>query len=632
MQSFRSPKNKMIVVGISLIMLMSGLSLVAGVFESPAPAAHANTVQPSASSSGYYYLNFTESGLPNGTYWYMYVGYSGYPYYYYNSTTYSTNSFSLPNNTYIFGDIHYSSSYTYSITPSQGTVNINGNNVSVHINFINTSSSTPVVTYNHYFNITNFPSVISGTQWYWTVTLQGVNVSYGPYTPTGYSDSILFSGLYPGEYSYTISSVAGTSLTPNSGTFTVSSNATTSIKFNHLYEVSFEETGLQASQSFTVYFGGMYNTSLPSYNYLNFMVANGTYNYEITSYPSDYSPTPSIGTVNVNGGSVVVNINFETTPSTYNFTFNLINLPSNVPDSSWSFGVKLYLNGTYLGYQSGVTTVSYSSLGNGTYFFIIYPGNFGNPPIASGISPNSGIRVINGSSVTVNLTLLPPVETYYANYTITSFPENIGQIIEWQVEVVNGTGVGNILNSFSNKISFSGLPSGSYTYYISGYPYFTVKNPKGTFKIANSSVDFSVSITMAKMYAVSFQQTGLNPGSDWGVVVDNGFTYNNSYSGSSLLTVLSTFPYAGQLPNGTYYVQGFVEYNGHYYFTSPQKIVVSGKSVNATVAFSPTGSSSTGLLGISPYVIYGVIAFAGIVVGAGIVYAALRRKLRGPKT
>lgn len=627
MRTIKIPSKKVIVAGIALIMLLSGFSVIASVLHEPSAATSTNTYTPSLIAPGYYAMNFTESGLPANTYWYIYVGYDNYLYYYYNSTTSSSNVFYLTNGTYIFGNIYQGSSYSFSVTPSQGTVNIDGSNVSIHLTFVNTTTA-PVKYYNHYFNITNLPSVISGINWYWYISLQGVNVSYSN-SYYFYGKSGEFTGLRVGEYSYSIGSVSGTSLTPASGTITVNSNATTFIKFNKLYEVSFIETGLQSSQSFSVSLSSLSNTSLASYDYVTFMVANGTYQYSVNSYPNGYSPNPSVGTVYVNGGSVVVNIKFSLGQPTYRLTFNVTNLPSSIPNGNWYFEVDLYQNATFYAYTTGTTSATFASLPNGTYFFYVSLFGVGNPPVTSGVSPESGTVVIAGSSVALNLTLLPPISTYYANFTITSYPYNAAGTFFWGVELVNSTGYSTNLSSYTNKISFYGLPADSYTYYLIGYPYSTFKSPKGTFVITNSSVEISVSFTLDKVYAVSYTQTGLQPYSAWGVVMDNGFTYNNSYLNPSLYYVDSSLPYTQQLTNGTYYVQGFVYDHGHYYFTSPQKVVVSGKTVSVTISFSPVGSSSS-MSGLTTYLVYGGIAALGLLVGAGIVYGVLRSRFRKP--
>ena len=225
-------KEKILALCIVGVLSVSALSIIGGALSPSANEPSANTAQPYALPAGEYYVNFTESGLPSGTQWYVYLGYYYDYYYYYNSTTYKTNSFVLTNNTYYFDDMHaYTSPYTYGYTPSSGGVTVNGQEVNIHVTFYNTTAP-PASTYNHYFNVTGLPGLMNNGLWEWSIMLTGYSVSYGPSSHTSYGNSNLFTGLYPGTYTYKITyTSAGTGLSPESGFITVSANGTTFLKF-----------------------------------------------------------------------------------------------------------------------------------------------------------------------------------------------------------------------------------------------------------------------------------------------------------------------------------------------------------------------------------------------------------------
>ena len=622
-------KEKILALCIVGVLSVSALSIIGGALSPSTSEPSASTAQPYALPAGEYYVNFTESGLPSGTQWYVYIGYY-YDYgYYYNSTTYKTNSFVLTNDTYYFDDIGYTSLYTYGHTPSSGAVTVNGQGVNIHVTFYNTTAP-PTPTYYHYFNVTGLPGLMNNGLWEWSITLTGYSVSYGPSSRTSYGNSNLFTGLYPGTYTYKIAyTSAGTGLSPETGFITVSANGTTFLKFAKQYQVSFMETGLASGLGFSSYLGGLTNSTLPNYDYIDFMMSNGTYTYTISA-PPGYSANPSSGTIYVSGGSVTVNVAFSTSAKYYNITFNVINLPANIPNGYWNFEVRLYLGASSIGYSGTITTTTYTfSEVAGNYYYVVTLGNLGTPPIGSGITPSTGIVTVENASATVNLTILPPVPTYYVNFTINPFPANVDPNFYWFAQIINNTGHQFNNSSPTNVLSYSGMKGGTYTFTLTAYPFYNFNTSKGTFVIKNTSVTIYLKITPIKNYTVSFSENGLQPQTLWGIAFDNGFTYNNSNTPSYPIYAISSFPVNIYLPNGTYYYQAFVYANSHYYFSSPQKFTVSGKNTSQSVTFSPAGSNA-GPSGLTQDLLYAGIGAAGLLIGAVIVYGIIRMRHKGP--
>ena len=99
--------------------------------------------KPVSFSEVKYTVTFTESGLPSGTTWYVNLS-NGQSF----SSTTSTISFSEPNGTYSYtiGNV-----LGYQISPSSGSINVNGNNVTNNITFTVKSSLYGISTTEIYY-------------------------------------------------------------------------------------------------------------------------------------------------------------------------------------------------------------------------------------------------------------------------------------------------------------------------------------------------------------------------------------------------------------------------------------------------------------------------------------------------
>ena len=257
----------------------------------------------------YYAVNFTETGLPSGTVWYVNMsnGIDSGP------LTGTSYSLLLANGTYSYTIA--SSNKTYSPSQSTSTINVNGKTVLVSIAFSK-------VTY----KITFTESGLSlGSTWYVNLT-NGMNS--GPITGSSYSFS-----LSNGSYSYKIATSNRTYYPPHpSGTFTVNgSKLSEPVVFLEItYAICYTETGLPTGTSWYVNItgepssgpisGGTYILSLP----------NGTYYYSIATADKDYSPNPHSGTFTVSGSPVSVPlITFSLEVYTLSFA------ESGLPSGTW---------------------------------------------------------------------------------------------------------------------------------------------------------------------------------------------------------------------------------------------------------------------------------------------------------
>ena len=721
MSGLSLPKSKIAVVSVLFVaLLMLLVAFVPQQNSSQSPGVNVPQVPPRT-----YNVNFTETGFSgylantaNGWDWYVFVSGVGS-----NTSSGVTNSFQLRNGTYSFS-INYNSAYSYAINPSSGTVYVNGstNGITVDVTFSNIT--TPAVrTYDANFTVTNLPAVIPNVTWGYDVTVVGIDVSYTRSSSSS-GTTIKFTGLPVGSYEYSVSgNPFGTSLTPVSGSFTISKNVTIDLTFTLLkdYRLNFDSSGLTSTQSFLVTIstgnpsGTSYlesNSSYPSLSYVGFYLPNGTYYYTVSASTNGLSPNPSTGTIDINGGNVVINIQFTTSPKSYSVTFQVVNLPSNL--QNYQFGYYVQIDDYYYYLHNFGPTITFS-FPNGTYSF--GDGFYGpTPPVTltSGLSPSSGNFVVQGNSVVISLTLLPPQPVYqvkliesglpsgqyfsgdvnynlnatmitsssnyigfnlpngsyeysingihgfgespsfgqvvvngasvviqisfypgfYVNFTIQNLPANIqNEGFSWAAELIDSAnGYTYDQSSSGAKISFSSMSAGVYTYTASTiYGSYQILKPSGTVTVNTTNVNLMLNVSLVKLYTVTFTETGLVPlsGTEWGVVVDNGFVYSsNSLAGfGSFSGVPATMTFTLTLPNGTYSVQGFTVGNsGYTTFTSPQSISVNGKMSNNSVAFSNSAPSTNNNSAAITDTVLGVVGGLAVGIAAVTAFMYFRKK------
>ena len=169
------------------------------------------------------------------------------------------------------------------------------------------NATTPLIVIPRLYSITfNESGLPSGTPW--SVTLNGSSKS-----GTG---GLAFTEPN-GTYSFSVGAIAGYSASPSSSTIKVNGAAVTqSITFSALppgqYSLIFSETGLPAGTNWSVTVGSTTHSSKAST--ISFAEVNGTYHFSVGSM-SGYTPSPTSGTVKVNGGPASQNITFTSSSS-----------------------------------------------------------------------------------------------------------------------------------------------------------------------------------------------------------------------------------------------------------------------------------------------------------------------------
>jgi hypothetical protein len=205
--------------------------------------------------------------------------------------------FLVPNGSYQFTVVPPP---TELVTPSNGTVSVAGQNVTVDVNFT-TNYSLPI--YAVTFDEVGLPS---GDSW---------SVAVGNLTGSSSNETLSFA-LPDGAYAFVVTAPSGYVASPGGGGFTINGSfVTENISFSPgsvgPFWVGFVETGLPAGSIWSVGLGTMNETS--SNPTITFDLPDGTYFFVVRT-EVDLHPVPASGTVQVNGGSVRVNISFEGGP------------------------------------------------------------------------------------------------------------------------------------------------------------------------------------------------------------------------------------------------------------------------------------------------------------------------------
>ncbi|QQG48370.1 MAG: hypothetical protein HY247_06385 [archaeon] len=143
----------------------------------------------------------------------------------------------------------------------------------------------------------------SGTSW---------GVTFNGQTQFQTTSTITFTSVSNGQYAWSLASPipGGYTGSPSTGTVTVNgANVNQPITFTRVYTVTFTESGLPSGTQWQVTFNGI--TQGGTANSVSFYtMPNGQYSFTVGSV-AGYIPSPSTGTVTVNGANVNQPITFD---------------------------------------------------------------------------------------------------------------------------------------------------------------------------------------------------------------------------------------------------------------------------------------------------------------------------------
>ncbi|MGD0249964.1 MAG: hypothetical protein ABSB97_03620, partial [Thermoplasmata archaeon] len=286
----------------------------------------------------------------------------------------------------------------------------------------------------------------------------------------GGTDSLTFTGLANGTYSYSIAGNSGwhQATLPYSGSVSVNGASVTEPTLVYTlvtYSVTFMETGLHSGTMWSVTIGSV--TLSSTTNKIVFHLGNGTYSYHVGIVPG-YKTTQN-GSFTVSGLPVTVTVAFSV--KKYTITFTETGLPSG---TSWCVTL-----------TPGSTTCSTTgsikvSDPNGTYSYAI--------------TPIAGYHITTGSytgSVTVNGANPANIAVHWTQvkYTVSFTETGLPHGTSWQVTIDSQTKSGT-----GKTISFS-LPNGTYSFTITSTGYTETSNPPSPLTVNGATATVRVTFT-----------------------------------------------------------------------------------------------------------------------------------------
>jgi len=574
---------------------------------SSAAAAGSHTRSASEQPAGEYFVTFTETGLPSGTFWSVTL--NGTPGT--NSSTGNSIGFTVFNATYQFS-VGGGAGYTPS--PATGSVLVNGgpafqgiswslptyqlsftqsglptgttwfakvNGVEYSTTGVSLLTATLAAGTFYSYNLWSFnptyapvPGTASGsgnldgptnipvsfvpvtytvtftetglpTGTEWSVNVAGAPTQPPPTTGT----SIAVSGLINGSYTYSVRSYNVSWSNPGGG-FTVSGGSIgINVPFKEeAFTVTFFETGLPGSllSLWSVSFNGGSPVSTGT-RYIYFdNVPNGSYRFTVGTI-TGWIATPLSGTVNVTGADPPTQV-ITWSQAVYNVTFNESGLGS-TPPRWW-----VNFTGTYVASHVGIGSPIVVTLPNGTYDYTIACQDKRWAPNVYG-----GSFVVNGMPLEFSITFVE------RNQTVTFAESGLPTGMQWWANVSGGL----TSNSTGTTILYE-LPNGTYTYRVQAVNRSYAASG-GAFNVTGSAVQVNIAFTNIT-FAVTFNESGLAAGTDWSVNLSGTVTHSTGIS-ISFLENSGTYAYqVGPVP-------------GYTIKAATGDVVVRTKPVNVAIVF-----------------------------------------------
>ena len=490
-----------------------------------------------------------------------------------------------PNGTYNFLILQMTD---YSISPSNGTIIIDGSGASVHVTFTRVYAVI-------------FSESGLGPGIYWSAFI-GDNVTNESISKTTQESTITFY-LPDGKYFFHLGPISGYYPDKPLGIVLVdrASPEPVIIVFTQVfYTISFVQHGYPYGLEWIPTLNGVWYPSTTYY--MNLSVPNGTYAFGVLPR-EHFSITPTSGNVTVDGNNVTINVTFV------EVIFKVTFVEEGLPDgTNWSIS----MNG-----QTNLTsnkTVTFEDF-NGTYFYSLglvqgyYP-----------MSENGTVR-IDGSDTVV--TIYFSITVYGVIFNETGLPP--GEL--WYVDM------GGILKSTNGNFIKYQLPNGSYNFTLSNESGYLQSIPYGIITVNGTDVLYNISF--GKIYDVIFIQTGLPSGSEWSVTF-NGITKSTATDRISFEAVNGSYSYTiitkASDSDYKYSISSlFVDIksqSGTVHLNEPSNIVLSGKltingqGISQSVVFTKTGNTGSGISS------YAAIIVTVILIAAGAIYLFRRSRNR----
>ncbi len=432
-------------------------------------------------------VQFNESGLPSGQPWS--ITFNG---------TKDTSSAGVPvsffatNGTYSF---KVSKIYGYAVSPQNGTLKVEGSEVTVNLNF---SMKSYLVN----FKTSGLPATSV-----WNLTIGGIQ-----HTVHGNEYSYVAT---PGNYTYSIQPVAGYYPVNSSGSFSVNAdNITVNIMWKpFLYRTEFTQNILPNGTTWFVNLSNGVSLSSMGPNASAYL-QNGSYEYTFTSMNTSWKGY--YGNVIVNGNPTVLSLNF--TEVIYKVVFSENGLSKG---TDWMVSLNNETTGS-IDHNLSL------QLPNGTYYYVASSLNTSYKTVSGSIE-------VNGTSLLENLLFV------IKDANVTFYETGLPNGTQWGVDILQHS----FYNTTGNKLTIS-LPYGSYSFIPVTIPGFNSTDISRVFSLGSSgNTTIAVSYTpihpVQKLYNITVMEVGLPEGLDWSA----------AYNG----TVAPAYPggvFNFQLQNGSY--------------------------------------------------------------------------------
>jgi YVTN family beta-propeller protein len=400
--------------------------------------------------SSVYRVTFTESGLPNGTTWWVNAsgGHSA-------SSSNATLSFNASDGSYLYTVSTINRSYF----AAGGSFVVDGGGVSETVDF-------SLVAYDLTFVESGLPA---GTLW--SVRLDGV-------LQNSTSSTVQFDEPN-GSFSFSVTSLARYLPDLPNGTVTVNGAArSVDVGYFEVYEVAFTETGLPVGTNWSVVLTiGPVQLGGPASGPQIFLLRNGTYPYTIGAIAGWVTPDPG-GSVSVNGSDLSLVVPWE---RTYGVSISESGLPR---------GEGWWLDVPKLAPSRLTPTPTLSlALPNGTY-------QYSASTVDMNYSAPSGSFTVSGEPTSVDVVFSR------VTYTVTFVESGLPSGTSWEVSL-NGSSM-----TGTSTLSFPDLPDGSYPFTVG-----SLVNP-GLGGYVPSPAAGSISVNGGSVsQAIEFNETSSGPSS-----------------------------------------------------------------------------------------------------------------------
>ncbi len=385
----------------------------------------------------------------------------------------------------------------YSVSPSNVTFTINGNNE--NLQFVFSNYVYAVVFYeNGLKSLTRWGIVLDSTDYYSTGSYIALNLANGTY-----QGQVIVPYLYESNISTFSFTVNGKGINIHIG-------------FTELYVISFKESGLISGTKWYVVLNG--NNMSSTNQFINFTEPNGTYPYVIGNV-SGYTLNLYKGTVQVSNYNITINVVYNVL--SYSVVFIESGLPTN---AFWTVVFDSYA------YSSTTNTIKISNIPKSTYQY--------------------QVQSISGYEITKNQTGVVSISSYvtYVNVTFSKLYS-----VEFQekglLNNINWTlNIGSSQYKVTNYYIYVNLINGSYHYNVSPISNYTIVNQSGNFTVPNTLVIYIQFIYKGSAESI-ISISGLPVGKNIPIMIDSKtYTYLNQFS---YITPLILFLNAG---NNPYYI------------------------------------------------------------------------------